>query len=523
MQQYTHCRRSFVPEQLSIVKQRQIIFFIGTVFLAWFFACTVKPAYAGTDKRMNLSLAAAVKIAMRNNLGLRLDRLQAQSSEGTLEVERGAFDAALEAGLSNSEDRYESSTDLLGRGMIKEENLDWNASLAKTFQTGTNMSLTWQNRRYDTNTVFTTLNPSYTSSISLNLTQQLLKGRGKEQQTRGIRAAQKNLQAAFYLVDDKAAELAAQVKKAYWELVFALQDIEVKRLSLRLAKTLLEETRQKIEIGVLPSIEIYKPEAEVARREELLILSEKNIGNAEDALKLLMNLPDWSVSLVPIDIPSTALTSTVKEPVTDIILKTAMQNRRDIKAADLRAESAQLTRARAASDLLPSLALVAGGGINGLDDNYSGSLRDLSKESFYSWNIGLNFQVPFRNRIAKGSYISAGANAEKARIEAESLRQSVTRSVREAVRSVKLAIKSISATKKSSHASLKQLEAEQSKFATGLSTANYVLEAQEIYARTLAGQKRALIDYVEALADLDRVQGLIRSETVKSTMPEVQR
>ncbi len=453
-------------------------------------------------------------MTMENNLGLRLDRLQVQSAEGALEAKEGAFDAALEAGLSNSEDRYESSTDLLGRGMIKEENLDWNASLAKTFQTGTGLDLTWQNRRYDTNTVFTTLNPSYTSSISLNLTQQLLKGRGKEQQTRGIRAAQKGLKAAFYLVDDRAAELAAQVKKAYWELVFALQDIEVKRLSLRLAETLLEETSQKIEIGVLPPIEIHQPEAEVARREELLILSEKNIGNAEDALKLLMNMPDWSVPLIPIDTPNDRPSlSSDEEPVIEVVLKKALENRRDIKAADLRVESARLIRAQASSALLPSLALVAGAGLNGLDDNFAGSVRDFSNESFYSWNIGLSFQVPFKNRIARGNYVSAGAEEEKARVEAESLRQSITRSVREAVRNVRLAIKTINATRKTSLASLKRLEAEQSKFAVGLSTANYVLEAQESYARALAGQKRALIDYAGALADLDRVQGLIRAKS----------
>lgn len=465
----------------------------------------------------------AVRMTMENNLGLRLDRLQVQSTEGALEVEEGAFDAALEAGLSKSEDRYESSTDLLGKGTINEENLDWSTSLAKTFQTGTGLDLTWRNQRYDTNTVFTTLNPSYTSSISLTLTQQLLKGRGRQQQTRGIRAAQKGLKAAFYLVDDRAAELAAQVKKAYWELVFALQDIEVKRLSLRLAKTLLEETRQKIAIGVLAPIEIHQPEAEVARREELLILSEKNIGNAEDALKLLMNMPDWSVPLIPIDTPTDSPLSSDEEPVIEDVLKKALENRRDIKAADLRVESARLIRAQAGSALLPSLALVAGAGLNGLDDNFAGSVRDFSNESFYSWNIGLSFQVPFRNRIARGNYVSAGADAEKASVEAESLRQSVTRSVREAVRNVRLAIKAINATKKTSHASLKRLEAEQSKFAIGLSTANYVLEAQESYARALAGQKRTLIDYAGALADLDRVQGLIRSKTTRTLEPEAQR
>lgn len=490
---------------------------ISATFAGLLWACTSVPAFTGSDEVMNLSLTAAVNMAMENNLGLRLNSLQAKSAKGALETEKGAFDTALEAGLSDKENRYESSTDLLGRGTIKEQTLDWKASLAKTFQTGTGLDLTWQNRRYNTNTVFTTLNPSYTSSIYLNLTQQLLKGRGKKQQTRGIRAAQKGLEAAFYLVDDKAAELAAQVKKAYWELVFALQNIEVKKLSLHLANTLLEETRQKIEIGVLAPIEIHQPEAEVARREEAIILSEKNIGNAEDTLKLLMNMSDWSISIVTIDTPTDRPISSDEELMVEAVLKSAMDNRRDIKAADLRAESARLIQAQAGSALLPSLALVAGAGLNGLDDNYGGSVRDFSKESFYSWNVGLSFQVPFKNRVARGNYISAGASAEKARVEAESLRQSVTRSVREAVRNVRLAIKSINATKKTSLASLKRLEAEQSKFAIGLSTANYVLEAQESYARALAGQKRALIDYVEALADLDRVQGLIRGQRQSET------
>jgi len=113
------------------------------------------------------------------------------------------------------------------------------------FITGTEVSLNWQNSRFSSSPRIYLLDPYYRSSLTLALRQPLLKGFGVANQTANLRAADKNLAAVNLLVGSEAANLAASVRRAYWNLVYAWQDREVKVLSIKLAEKLLDETTTK--------------------------------------------------------------------------------------------------------------------------------------------------------------------------------------------------------------------------------------------------------------------------------------
>ncbi len=463
---------------------------------------------------LELSVREAVGMALENNLGLRLDRQDIQSAEGRLETEHGTFDTILSAEAQTSESRSENTSLLSSKDTVELDQTDWRASVSKTFSTGTNLLLAWDNARSETNTAVAgsgtsttvaTLDPAYSSSLNLSLIQPLLKGRGTERQTLGIRAAEEGLQAARFQVDDTAAQLAADVKKAYWQLSLSLEDIEVRRLSLELAQKLLDETRAKIDAGVLAPVDVYQPEAEVARREELLIRSQKGVADAEDSLKVLLNLKDWAGEVRLTDKPTPGM----PEPVMEEIVRAALESRKDIKAAEARLVSSRWIRERAEDAVRPSLNLVGGAGISGLDDSYSGALDDYTGESYYNWSVGLQFSVPFENRAARGEVIRVRSEEEKAALQLDLLRQNVTVEARSAVRNAETAGKALVAAQKSSLAFKKRLETEQARFEVGLSTANDVLQAQDEYAQALISEKSALIGLENAMADLDRVQGAL--------------
>jgi outer membrane protein TolC len=350
------------------------------------------------------------------------------------------------------------------------------------------------------------LDELYSSAFSLIISQPLLKGNNRAVQTAGVRSAEKYTQAASYLVENQAADLAAQVKKAYWDLVFARQDIEVKELSLKLARNLHEETRIKIESGVLAEVEIYQPDSEIARREETLIASERNIANAEDNLKLLLNSEEWQASIIPGDTPVVI----PEKPDLKVTLENVLANRPDIRASELLVDRAEILVDKAEDDLKPSLSLSGTAGMKGEGDSYGNSLEDSFSDPKFNWQVGLILQVPLGNRSSRGALARERAKLMSARQRSELLRQEAKRSAREAVRNVNLALKTIEATRKTSLASQKRLEAEQAKFEVGLATANDVLEFQDSYAQALISEKRALIDLSKARAELDRVQGIVR-------------
>lgn len=456
---------------------------------------------------VKLSLAEAVKLALGNNLGLQLQKDDVNAAQGAREAAEGEFDV-LATGQGGAEGK--ELTPLIPEGATEERSAQWSAGLQKKFSTGTEVSLNWQNSRFSSTPSAYLLDPAYNSALTLGLRQPLLQGFGIDRQTASIRASQKNLAAATFMVGTEAANLAAKVKGAYWNLVYAWQDKSVKELSLTLAQKLLAETDAKIKAGKLAEVDIYQPQSEIARREEGLISADRAIGLYEDELKLLMNSKDWLAPLMPTDLPAT-------EPITpDLtnILENALKNRPDIKAADLSIDATKIGEEIARDNTRPSLALVALVGQGGTDDAYGNSLDDAVDNGETQWQAGLAFSIPLQNNAAKGLYRQASAAHSKARNSAQLLRLEVQQGVRTTVRDVQLAIKGMEATKKTSLASQKRLEAEQAKFEAGRATTLDVLAAQEAYSQALSQEKLTEVAYTQALAELDRLQGLVGASAI---------
>jgi outer membrane protein TolC len=476
----------------------KIYLFFGVLFFsASSFACS-----ASAEDIEKISLRSAVEQALNYNLKLQLRREDVNSAEGATLSAEGKFDVYIDAEANvQSEER----TPIFVGGPEQEDSGFWSTEASKVFTTGTLVTLGWNNRGFNSDATGQLLDPWYNSGLTLGLRQPLLRGFGTEVQTSTLRSTQKQLEAASYQVNSEAANLAAEVKVAYWNLVFALQDIEVQQLSLTLAKKLLEETEAKIAAGRLAEVEIYQPQSEVTRREEQLISSERAIGAAEDELKLLLNSDKWQTTFQPTDQPTT-------EPINPdlvTIQDNALKSRPDIKAADLLIDAAKFEEQRTKDDIRPDLSLVGGVGLAGTADTYGDSIDNSISNPDKLWQIGIAFSMPLENRAAKGNYRQAKASYNRAKTSAELLRQQIRRTVRTTVRDVHLAIKAIDATRKTSLATQKRLEAEQAKFDSGRSTTFDVLAAQEAYARALSTQNLTNITYANILAELDRIQGLV--------------
>jgi outer membrane protein TolC len=467
---------------------------------------TLHAEQADTEK-LQLSLSQAIEQALENNLNLRLKQDDVKLAEGDAQKAQARFDTFLSAEASAAS---KEMTPLFQRGAKEEDSSKFNGKIQKRFTTGTEIDLGIQNGRFKNDTEGILFDPAYSSTLSLSVSQPLLKGWGTDIQMAEIQAAEKQLQAFTYLVDSQAADLAALVKKAYWNLVFAWQDIKVQKLSLTLANTLLEETGEKINAGKLAPVEIYQPQSEVARREETLIASERAIGVADDELKLLLNSRDWLATFDPTEKPDT----TPVQLDQAVILSNALTNRPDVKAADLQVDAAKISTRLAEDNIRPSLALVGMVGYGGTDDAYNEALEAAFDNTDTEWQIGLNFSIPLANDAAKGTLTRAMAAHNKAITNARLLRLRVKKAVRTTVRDVHLAIKAMEATRKTSLATLKRLEAEQAKFEAGRSTTLDVLIAQDAYSQALSQENRTNIVYVQSLAEIDRIQGLI---TISST------
>ncbi len=472
---------------------------LGMVLLA-----AVTGVSAGAEEEeIELSLAEAVETALLKNLGLRLTQEDVTEAEGAAMAAEGTFDVQLSADVGAGR-RSETPVTQIEGG--EEKTAAWNAGVQKRFTPGTEMELRWNNGNLDTDSELYLFDPVYNSEVTLELRQPLLRGLGTDVQMADLNSARTQVQAASFVVDGAAADLASEVKSAYWELVFAHQNLEVLELSLALARKLQEDTEVRIEAGKLAAIDLFQPQAEVAQREQDLISGERQIGFAEDNLKLLLNSEEWLIPFDPVDSPPI-------DPVRPEIMKIydrAINNRPDLQAAALQVEASQYQLKKADDNQKPSLDLLGTVGFGANAEDYTSALDNSISDSDTRWQIGLSISRPLDNSLAEGRYRQARASLNKSKFRVEQLKQDIRRTVRVTVRDVELALKAIEATRKTSVATRKRLEAEQVKFEAGRSTTLDVLIAQQDYSQALSTENRTKIVYAQSLAELDRIQGIIR-------------
>lgn len=479
------------------------------IFLYLCFSLFLLPTFSGPDRAeaetvggAELTLAEAVELALANNIGLQLRKDDVSAAQGAKEAAEGEFDIVAKGqGGAESQEK----TPMIAGGSQEDRSAQWSVGLQKKYVTGTELSLNWSNSRFASSPATTLVDPVYHSGLSLGVRQPLLQGFGTDRQTAALRASKKNLAVTDLLVNAEAANLAAKVKGAYWNLVYAWQDKSVKELSLTLARKLLDQTEAKIRAGKLAPVDIYQPQSEIARREEGLISADRAIGLYEDELKLLLNSKDWQISFIPTDLPPAARTA----PELETVEKNALSRRPDLLAAELAIDAAKIQEEAAFDNTRPSLALVGLVGQAGTNDTYGDSLANTVDDPKTQWQAGLVFSMPLQNNAAEGAYRQAGAAHNKAKNSARLLRLLVRQSVRTTVRDVRLALKAMEATRKTSLATRQRLEAEHAKFEVGRATTFDVLTAQEAYSKALSQEKQSQVGYALILAELERIQGLL--------------
>src|SRR6185503_13324609 len=102
----------------------------------------------------------------------------------------------------------------------------------------------------------------------------------------------------------------ANVRNAYWDLVFARSAVDVARRALELADKLVEDNQARVEVGTLAPLDIVQAQAEAATRRQNLAAAEATAQTAELALKRFIvsgtEDPLWRQTIRPVDLPGLA-------------------------------------------------------------------------------------------------------------------------------------------------------------------------------------------------------------------------
>ncbi|MFH0871581.1 MAG: TolC family protein [bacterium] len=476
----------------------------------------------GPGEPLLLSLQDCIGMALKSNLDIAVEGYNPKMSAEDIRREKAAFDPLFYTGayyyeyyLPTNNAFYLKYASGLTIFPDKHDNRDLNAGWKQQLVTGTSYELRYDNDRWYSrldpalNSNFYLFNPNYTSVLSLTLSQSLLRNFGIDVNKTKIYIAQNNRNISLQQFRSRVFSVMSEVQSVYWDLAYALDNLEVNRRSLRLAQNLLEINKVKVKVGTMAPLEIVAAEAEVAAREEGVIVAENLIWSVEDKLRRIINLPSesqmWDRSIKPSDKPTfVAQQASVEES-----LKRALELRPDYSQAKIDLSNKDIYRKFARNQVFPSLNLQGSAGLNGIGDTYHDNFRALRGGDYYSYSVGLVLEVPIGNRSARAEYTKASLDQEKSKTSLTNLEQKITLEIREAIRQIQTNLKRMEATRRARILAEKKLEVEEKKLNVGMSTNFEVLQYQKDLLVAETNEIKALIDYNKSLVSLEQAEGTI--------------
>ncbi len=325
-------------------------------------------AAAQDTQDMRLSLRETIDMALENNLDIVVSRLNTQIQGENIGAARGALKPFLLADLNNLDSRTPANNQLVGAAALRQKVNVYNITWMQELSLGTNYNITFENRRLSTNSVFSSFNPLFDAAVSAQIAQPLLRNLGLNPNKQRIVVAQNGERFARFQFESRVMDVVRDVEIAYWDLVQAIRGLEVAEKSLELAQDLRRNNRIQVEVGTMAPIDVLQADAEVAAREESVILTIQAIQNTEDLLKRLINDPSsekfWQTTVIPVDQPSDAEV----EIDVDASVQTALQRRPELDQSrtelDTRGYNVRHTRnqSRPQGDIGGSLACTGPGG-----------------------------------------------------------------------------------------------------------------------------------------------------------------
>ncbi len=463
---------------------------------------------------LRLSVKECIALAVANNLDVKVSVQQTRTADADVQAAWGPFDPT-----PYLKGTYTNSQVPVGNALSGVSGIGLSASHLFQSAAGVRHRFLWTGMQYDlgmeldrtrTNSSFALLNPEWEVRPIARVSQPLLRGFGAAANLAGIRLARATQGIALDRFRTDLTEVVFQVENAYYDLVNAIKQREVRQKSLKLAETLLEVNRQKVRVGTLPPIEELQAEAQVASQQEGIIGAQKAIEDAEDVLKRLIrptwrDASEWDARVVPTD----ELMLGGPAPNTDESIRKALDRRPDYTALSKQVGAQEITIDQKENDLLPLVNVEGLYRQTGIGNDTNAAFDELTRDQPEVWSVTLSLEYPLGNNTARGELKKAEVERRRLALTMKSLEQVIVAEVREGVRGISTTAKRIQAAKKSTELATKQLEAEQKRYELGVSTSFQVLQFQEDLVNAEQRETQAFVDHRKALLRLQKATGTL--------------
>ncbi|HEV3512237.1 MAG TPA: TolC family protein [Candidatus Sulfotelmatobacter sp.] len=419
-----------------------------------------------------------------------------------------------------------SNLTLNGVPTLQTNTGQYNFFYNQAFATGTSITFGFQNYRQTTNSIFTNLSPVLSSQYRVEIQQQLLAGFGFGPNLRYLRIARNNKKISDIAFKDQVTATITQIENIYWDLVSAYEQTQVNEQSDAFAQQTLENTKKQLQLEAVPQMDVLRAEAEVSKRDQELTVARTSLQLQETLMKnaITKSLDDPTLEAMPV-VPTDRMESVQtasSEPIQDLI-STALKDRPELAESDVDLVNRRISRSAARNALLPALSLVGfygGSGLAGLlnpaftgtnssvvPNDFGGAMQNAFNGTAPDYYVGLNLNIPIRNRVAKADQYRSELEYRQAELRLEQLRKQVRIEVRNAQFALDQTGARVEAARKARDLAQRTFDITKKEQELGAGSSYQTLSAQRDLALAQLDLVSAMTTYEKAKVELDRATG----------------
>ncbi|HVI77400.1 MAG TPA: TolC family protein [Candidatus Acidoferrum sp.] len=422
----------------------------------------------------------------------------------------------------------EANRQIYGVPSLQANTVQVNALFTQAFPTGTSINFQWGNVRQTTNSPFFNLSPTLSSTYRFQIQQELLAGFGFGPNLRYLRIARNNKKISDIAFRDQVIATVTQIENIYWDLVSAYEQTQVNEQSYSFAQQTLENAKKQLQLESVPEIEVMRAEAEVSKRDQELTVARTSLQLQETLMKnaITKSLDDPVLEAIPVtptDTMQNVGTPMAAQPIQDLIAQ-AQHNRPELAESDIDLVNRQISRRAARNALLPSLSLIGFYGGSGLAGplnpvynlgpntstvpvDFGGAFQNAFNNSSPDYYVGLNLNIPIRNRVAKADQYRSELEYRQSELRMEQLKKQVRIEVRNAQYALAQTGARVDAARKARDLAQRTFDITKKEQELGAGSSYQTLSAQRDLALAELDLVNAMTVYAKAKVELDRATG----------------
>ena len=511
----------------------------------------ISESYLRTSEQTarKMTLKESIYIALRNNPNVLAVSLNPIASQEGVREANGAFDPNLTAQADEVKSVTPATSTLIGANALAVKSYDWNFGLNKLSAiTGGTMGLVFDNNRSLTNSAFAAVNPSFSPTIGLSISQPLLQNFGWQFATISVRIAESQQKQSQWTYEQSIQDLIQQIAGDYWNVVLTEENLDVNRAALKFNQDLVRQNGISVRVGTLAPLDLQEAQSAAATAEANVFTAEANLKTARAQIRQdVMYNPQgafFPAEIEPAELPNPHQTLVLDENTS---LQAAVEYRPSLASLREAIRAALLQVQFSENQLLPQLNIGAQIGVTDtagrtrcsppftgppgtagsgnctppppfapnsgnrlpFSGNYGDALNRMWNFSFYNYAGVVSFQVPLDDATARAALGQARVLYEQQRMQYRAQLSAAVVQIENGLAILYADQKRALATEQATFYARQALRDEEVRFRVGMATTHDLLQFQEEEVAAEGNQVQAFVDLENAKINMQHAQGTL--------------